>query len=122
MQLRGSRSPYFRFWAEDPYQCTPSVAAPTNAAYDRVRRHAASVRTPSARGARGAWLVALFAVSVLACLAWFAAGPSARRGSLPRPQKPAPVTPAVAKGSRLPEGALSAQDASLAREDLSEIR
>jgi hypothetical protein len=28
------------------------------------------------------------------------------------------VAPAVAKGSRLPEGALSAQDASLAREDL----
>ena len=117
VQLRGSRSPYFRFWAEDPTSAAQIVARLPTRHTIEFEGTLQEVRSPSARSARGAWLVALFAVSVLASLAWFAAGPSARRGSIPAPQ-PAPVAPAVAKGSRLPEGALSPQDASLAREDL----
>jgi hypothetical protein len=117
VQLRGPRNPYFRFWAEDATSAAQIVAhLPTRRTIE-FEGTLQEARTPAANRAGGAWIVALLTVSGLAALAWLEAGPSARRARLPVLQ-PALDAPAMAKSTHLPQGALSPEDASLAREDL----
>ena len=111
VHLRGTRHPYFRFWAEDAARAAQIVALlPT----PHTIEFETALEEPTTRASwRGplAWLLALLlALALLATLAWLSGFPTPRRHSflptLPRATRPTQVArpPPVA-----PEDALRAR-------------